>query len=153
MSASFSVTLAPVDRRCRWWSKIVTDPSTLDVAATDGAGSIPGAYQRAGSDHDLAPWTAIFDGEANHYRRADRGWTFRVGVVRPDGDDLSMTWIVIRPAAQRSAMKADTTTNGTPPDLHGTGDHAAMVRAAAWILGGETEADRLARLAIVDRAR
>jgi hypothetical protein len=40
-----------------------------------GANDIPVPYANLG-DEELMPRDVLFEGEANHHRRTDRGWTY-----------------------------------------------------------------------------
>lgn len=60
-------------------------------------------------------------GEANHHRRADRGWSYFMIYVDSDG----VAWRIDRPTSTKTALKA----LGLAPELlAGSGDCAAMVR-------------------------
>jgi hypothetical protein len=136
---TLSVTLSPVDKRCTWFCKV--DPSGLARTPdpVEGATSLPGDRVRAGTDLELPAWSVVYDVEARHHAKM-RGWDHRVGIVvlREDGG-LSLRWVQPT-AAHKAAIKA------ADPSLRGgSGPNAAMVRLAAYVLRGETEADRLAR--------
>lgn len=121
---SLSIEIAPRDSRCRHWTKVIRADRPLPVpSAVAGADSIPGPYARDGLD-ELLPGDIIIDGEANHHRRFDRGWTYQVRALTPSGRDTG--WVV--PSGEiKAALKAA----GLPvPLLPGSGEVAACVRIA-----------------------
>jgi hypothetical protein len=120
--SSVSVKIAPADRRCRYWAKVVRAATPLPAPdSVDGANGIPSPYARLG-DEELFAGDFLFEGEAEHHRKA-RGWDYIVSYMGPDGK-----LIRCRPgSAEKAAMKA----NGLPANLlPGSGDIAAMVRLA-----------------------
>lgn len=135
----------PQDRRCRYWAKVAYATTALpSPAVVEGADQLPGAYLRAGSDVELEPGDVVFEGEANHATK-QRGWTFNIGVCVVDASGAeTIRWLrddEIRRAKDfwRAAGRADMT--------RGSGPHAAMVRAAAWLReGSPTVREALAAL-------
>lgn len=148
--ATYSHIASPSDARCQWWQRIASEGEVLaaDPATVDGAGDLPGRYVRKGSDHELAAWTIVFDGEALHHRK-QRGWRHLVGIVAvADDGTLSRLWMP--PTAERkAAIKA----TGASHLMGGSGPNAAMVRIARYVLEGSTDADRRARLSVMLDAR
>lgn len=70
------------------------------------------------------PNDVLFEGEANHHRRTDRGWTYWVTLVLPCGE-------LMRFKSGFSAQKLLLKAQGMAPELlKGSGDVAAMVRIA-----------------------
>ena len=127
---SYSVTIKPIDSRCRHWAKIVRAgqalPPPVDV---QGANDIPVPYANPG-DEELMPGDVLFEGEANHHRRTDRGWTYWIRAVTNDGNFLSLR-------SGFSAQKTEMKVQGMAPNLlTGSGDIAAMVRIAHGLRAG-----------------
>lgn len=127
---SYSVTIKPIDSRCRHWAKIVRAgqalPPPVDV---QGANDIPVPYANLG-DEELMPGDVLFEGEANHHRRTDRGWTYWIRAVTNDGDFLSLR-------SGFSAQKTEMKVQGMAPNLlMGSGDIAPMVRIAHGLRAG-----------------
>jgi hypothetical protein len=127
---SHSVTIRPIDSRCRHWAKIVRAghglPLPVDVR---GANDIPVPYANLG-DEELMPGDVLFEGEANHHRRTDRGWTYCIQVVTHHGELLLLQ-------SGFSAAKAALKAQGMVPEmLKGSGDIAAMVRIAHGVRAG-----------------
>jgi hypothetical protein len=54
-----------------------------------GASDIPGPYLHEGEE-ELLPSDVLFEGECNHHRRMDRGWTYWVTVCQKDGEVLCL---------------------------------------------------------------
>lgn len=129
---SFSVHVKPRDARCRYWAKLVRAGATLpQPEVVHGANDIPSPYLRRGEE-ELLPGDALFQGEANHHRRTDRGWTYCLTVVTAGGELLQF-WSGF--GAQKAQLKAQ----GMPPELlKGSGDIAAMVRIVHGIHLGLT---------------
>ncbi|MES2299933.1 MAG: hypothetical protein V4582_23035 [Pseudomonadota bacterium] len=127
---SFSVTINPLDSRCRHWAKIVRAGQALPHSVVvQGANDIPVPYANLG-DEELMPGDVLFEGEANHHRRTDRGWTYFVRAVTNDGDFLSLR-------SGFSVQKAQLKEQGMSPALlMGSGDIAAMVRIAHGLRAG-----------------
>ncbi|MBZ2206518.1 hypothetical protein [Massilia soli] len=76
------------------------------------------------------PGDVLFEGEANHHRRTDRGWTYCIQVVTNDGELLLLESGF---CAAKAALKAQ----GMAPELlQGSGDIAAMVRIALGVRAG-----------------
>lgn len=127
---SHSVNISPLDSRCRYWAKVLRAGTPLPFPAeVDGASDVPGPYARCGTD-ELLPGDALLEGEANHHKRTDRGWTYWLQVVRPDGHLVSLTSGF---GAQRAQLKKA----GMPPEmLQGSGDVAAMVRIIHGVRAG-----------------
>ena len=128
---SHSVVVRPVDSRCRYWAKIVRASAPLpEPALIRGANDIPGPYLRRGEDELLAG-DALFEGEANHHRRHDRGWSYRLRVVGEDGQLHAFS------SGGFGQQKAQLKQQGMPPELlRGSGDVAAMVRIVLGVRSG-----------------
>jgi hypothetical protein len=78
-------------------------------AAVSGANDLPSAYLRRG-DEELAPGDALFEGEANHHRRTDRGWTYFLWFVTEGGE-------LLRFRSGFSAQKIQLKAQGLSPEL------------------------------------
>ncbi|MDO8905967.1 hypothetical protein [Hydrogenophaga sp.] len=121
---SHSVKCKPNDSRCRYWAKIVRAEQSLPLPAeVQGANDIPSPYLRRGEE-ELMAGDVLFEGEANHHRRTDRGWTYAVSLALPDGRFLCLTSGF---GAQKLLLKEQ---GMAPEQLKGAGDVAAMVRIA-----------------------
>lgn len=129
---SHSVTIKPVDSRCRYWAKIVRSATLLPLPRdVMGAGDIPGHYAHRGDD-ELLPCDVLFEGEANHHRRTDRGWSYAITYVSNDGE---LHQFCSGFGELRKQLKAQ----GMSPELlMGAGDVAAMVRIAHGVRAGMT---------------
>lgn len=58
MTQTYSLQWAPLDHRCRAWSKIIrADVELPHPSDVTGAGSIPGAYHGRAYDDELFPAT------------------------------------------------------------------------------------------------
>ena len=120
---SISVKIAPGDKRCRFWAKLVRNGTALPLPSdVHGAADLPAVYSRLG-DEELFPGDFLFTGEAMHHAK-DRGWTYCVQYVGAD-DKLVAYW---NPGTEeKAAMKA----NGLPRELlAGAGEVAAICRLA-----------------------
>jgi hypothetical protein len=83
---SLSVDISARDGRCRHWAKVVRAAVPLPLSSICTlAHDIPGPVVRLG-DGELAPGDALLEREANHHRRTDRGWFYRVSVVSNGGE-------------------------------------------------------------------
>lgn len=122
--ASVSINIKPVDKRCKFWAKVVRNGGDLLFPSrTLGANDIPHPYHLGGLE-ELMEGDIIFKGEANHHIKA-RVFVYNMGFVR--GGKL----IWVQPsAARKAAMKA---AGLDPKLLSGAGDVAGMVRMA-WAL-------------------
>lgn len=93
------------------------------------ASSLPGHYLSQGEE-ELMPGDVLFEGEANHHRRTDRGWTYWITYVDLEGN-------LHRLESGFGQQKAQLKEQGMKPDfLKGAGDIAAMVRIAHGIRQG-----------------
>lgn len=121
---SHSVKFGPIDSRCRYWAKISRAGQVLPLPENvQGADDITGPYLRRGEE-ELMTGDVLFEGEANHHRRTDRGWTYWVTIVLPSGE-------LVRLQSGFSAHKRELKVQGMAPELlKGSGDVAAMVRIA-----------------------
>ena len=100
-----------------------------------GANDIPGPYLQKGDD-ELMIGDVLFEGEANHHRRVDRGWTYNVHILDADGD------LKIVSSGDFGKQKAALKVQGLQPEvLAGFGDVAAMVRIAHAVRNRLTLAD------------
>lgn len=129
---SHTVNINALDSRCRYWAKVLRAGTPLPLPAeVNGASDVPGPYAVRGID-ELLPGDALLEGEANHHKRTDRGWTYWLRVACPDGRLLSLTSGF---GAQRAQLKKA----GMPPEmLQGSGDVAAMVRIIHGVRAGMT---------------
>ncbi|CAM5403781.1 hypothetical protein [Eoetvoesiella caeni] len=127
---SHSVEICPFDHRCRYWAKIIrVDEALPQPVNVAGATDIPGPYLKIG-DEELLPGDVLFEGESNHHRRTDRGWTYWISIALGSGKLLA---IPSGFSAQKTQMKRQ----GMAPELlKGSGDIAAMVRIAHGIRNG-----------------
>lgn len=127
---SHSVVIAPVDNRCRWWAKICrADQELPHPNDVHGASDLPGPYLQRGED-ELLPGDVLFEGEAHHHRRFDRGWWYYMRMALPNGELLELR-------SGFSEQKRQLKEQGISPDLlKGSGDIAAMVRIAHGIRMG-----------------
>jgi hypothetical protein len=121
---SHSVNICPLDSRCRYWAKISRSGQTLPLPSdVSGADDLTGPYLKRGEE-ELLPGDVLFEGEANHHRRTDRGWTYWVGLVLPSGE-------LLRFKSGFNAQKMELKRQGMSPELlMGSGDIASMVRIA-----------------------
>lgn len=119
---SHSVEILPLDSRCNYWAKIVRAGKVLPAPClTHGAGDIPEPYLQRG-DEELLAGDALFEGEANHHRRNDRGWSYWLTYITEDG-------ALVRFKGGFSEQKSEMKKQGLSPELlKGNGDIAAMVR-------------------------
>lgn len=127
---SHSIEIKPVDSRCKYWAKIVRADNYLPAPChVQGANDISGPFLRFGEE-ELMPGDALFEGEANHHRRNDRGWSYRLTVVTERG-------VLIRYKPGFSTQKAQMKSQGLLPALlTGSGDVAAMVRIVHGLRAG-----------------
>jgi hypothetical protein len=132
---SHSVTIAPFDDRCRYWAKICRAEQALPHPTNAlRADDLPGRYLLRGQD-ELMPGDVLFEGEANHHRRTDRGWSYWLKMVLPNGELLELN-------SGFGAQKQQLKRQGMQPDLlMGSGDIAAMVRIAHGVRMGMTVTD------------
>lgn len=124
---SHSVQVQPFDSRCRYWAKISRATETLPIPSNVfGANDIPGPYLQHG-DEELFPGDVLFEGEANHHRRTDRGWTYRITLVLATGQllELQSGFTEQKKQLKQQGLSAEL--------LGGSGDIAAMVRIAHGI--------------------
>lgn len=118
---SVSVSIGPVDSRCRYWAKIVRKGELLPMPSnTHGANDIPGPYVRNGED-ELLPGDTLIQGEARHHRK-QRGWNYAVTYCTEAGEKLH----IVNPGADvKAALKGA----GVRAELlPGSGGIAACVR-------------------------
>jgi hypothetical protein len=132
---SHSIKIKPIDSRCRYWAKIIRAGEDLPLPAdVTGSNDLPVPYHQRG-DEELLPGDVLFEGEENHHRRSDRGWSYYIRAVREDGSCLSLR-------SGFSKQKAELKAQGMPTELlKGAGDVAAMVRIAHGLRLGLTVAD------------
>lgn len=127
---SHSITLAPHDSRCRYWAKVVRAGQSLPLPAdATSAYAIAGAFLKKGQE-ELFVGDVLFEGEANHHRRTDRGWTYDVTFIDAAGKCQCI-------GDGFGAVKARLKEQGLAPELlAGSGDIAAMVRIAHAVRAG-----------------
>lgn len=121
---SHSIKIKPQNSRCRYWAKIVRAGQPLPLpSSVTGANDINAPYCLMG-DEELFPGDVLIEGEANHHRRTDRGWSYWVSAVLADGTFIN----ALPPSADiKTRLKAQ----GLRPELlAGAGDIAACVRIA-----------------------
>ena len=127
---SVSVEAKPYDGRCKYWAKLVRAGGILPAPdAVSGANDIPSKYLARG-DEELLPGDAFFEGEANHHRRSDRGWTYRLTYLSTEG-------LLYEFVSGFSEQKVQLKPQGLAPELlKGSGDIAAMVRIVHGLRAG-----------------
>lgn len=127
---SHSVNIKPTDSRCRHWAKIVRSGEALPLPVdAQSANDIPAPYSNAGEE-ELLPGDFLFEGEANHHTRTDRGWKYKIRTVTDNGELISLRSGF---AAQKAELKAQ----GMAFEmLTGAGDIAAMIRIAHGLRAG-----------------
>jgi hypothetical protein len=127
---SHSIQIKPLDSRCRYWAKIVRAGKGLRVPSLImGANDIGGSYLQVGEE-ELLPGDSLFEGEANHHSRNDRGWSYWLAFVSESGE-------LVRYVSGFSAQKAEMKAQGLSPELlTGSGDIAAMVRIVHGLRAG-----------------
>lgn len=120
--ASHSVTIKPLDRRCKYWAKIIRSGHELPLpSAVSGANDVPCGYARNG-DEELFEGDFLLEGEENHHAK-NRGWTFWLTTVK-NGK-------LIRGVKYSSDRKAAMKAAGLPAQyLPGSGDIAGLIRMA-----------------------
>lgn len=120
---SASVTIKPIDSRCRYWAKIIRANTSLPLPSdVDGANDITGHYLRNGED-EMFEGDILIEGEANHHR-SNRGWSYWVGFCGADGK-------VVRIKNPGADLKAKMKAAGCPVELlAGSGQIAAAIRIA-----------------------
>lgn len=127
---SHSIRIKPIDGRCRYWAKIVrAGKELLEPSLVTGAQDIGGPYLQLGEE-ELLPGDALFEGEANHHRRNDRGWSYWLSFVTENGE-------FARYESGFSSQKGEMKAQGLAPELlKGSGDIAAMVRIVHGLRAG-----------------
>ena len=127
---SHSVSIKPIDSRCRYWAKIIRAGRALPMpACVQGASDIPSFYLQCGEE-ELLPGDVLFEGEANHHRRNDRGWPYWLTYVTEGGELLQYR-------SGFGQAKAQMKTQGMAPELlKGSGDVAGMVRLGHGLRAG-----------------
>lgn len=125
---SISVKIAPRDKKCRYWAKVVRAEAYLAAPEhIDGASDISCTYRRAG-DEELFEGDALIEGEEMHHRKA-RGWTYWVTFMGRDGSPKT-----VKPSSEiKSAMKAAGLAKNL---LAGSGDVAACARIVHGLRAG-----------------
>ena len=74
---SLSVQIAPADKRCQYWAKIIRSNIPLRLPEVySGGNDLPGPYLKIG-DEELLEGDFLIEGEANH-PRLQRGWNYRI---------------------------------------------------------------------------
>lgn len=136
---SVSVDVEPRDPRCKYWAKKVDAQTALPLPKeVDGGNDIPSKYLREGEE-ELEPGDILFEGEANHHRRHDRGWTYWVHYV---DSHCILHRYMSGFSEQKTAAKAMGLSSML---LAGSGDVAGAVRVAhALRLGMILPGDRVA---------
>lgn len=119
---SVSVLISPEDSRRRYWAKLVRSDTALPIPSlVSGAADIPGGYLRRGEE-EMYPGDVLIEGEANHHRRTDRGWTYWVTYVTEEGEMICFR-------SGFGEQKAKAKAQGlAAPLLAGSGDIAGAVR-------------------------
>ena len=111
-------------------ARLVSNSGALPMpACVQGASDIPSFYLQCGEE-ELLPGDVLFEGEANHHRRNDRGWSYWLTYVTEEGELLQYRSGFGQAKAQ---MKAQ----GMAPELlKGSGDVAGMVRLGHGLRAG-----------------
>lgn len=119
---SASVKIGPVDKRCRYWAKVIREATALPLPSTvNGAADVPGAFSRLGDD-ELVGNDVLIQAEERHHRKS-RGWSYCITFIGNDGEALT-----INPDAE---LKARFKAAGMDVELlKGAGDLAACIRIA-----------------------
>lgn len=119
---SISVEVSPVDKRCKYWAKVVRADAELPIPEQVlGGDDIPGRYLQLGEE-ELFSGDFLFEGEAISHKH-NHGWAYYVTFMSDNGDK-----VVIRPT---SAHKTAAKDGGLPKELlKGSGELAAAVRLA-----------------------
>lgn len=127
---SVSFQVGPYDSRCRSWAKVIRADVELPLpSVVEGADDIPAPYHRWGEE-ELFSGDIVFEGESNHHRRRDRGWTYWVHFVNAEGKLLTYRSGF---GEQKTAAKQ----LGLPKELlAGAGDHAGAIRVAHALRAG-----------------
>lgn len=128
--ASMSITIKPLDNRCRYWAKRIDAGTTLALPDSIGcARDIPGPFLPVGGEDELAMGDFVIEGEQVHPRHIHRGWSYRIGYMGIDG----VLHRVTPTKEHKQAMKAA----GMALDhLRGSGELAACVRLIAGMRMG-----------------
>lgn len=128
---SHTAEICPRDSRRRYWAKVVRADALLPQPVhSTTAYDIPGPFLQRGEE-ELLQDDVLFEGEANHHRRTDRGWSYCVSVVDKLGNlycAKSGEFGELRKALKAAGMD--------PHLLKGSGDIAAMVRVAHAVRDG-----------------
>lgn len=133
---SHTVEIRPCDSRCRYWAKVVRADTALPMpSACTSAYDVPGPFRQRGEE-ELLPGDVLFEGEANHHRRTDRGWSYWVSVV-----DNSGTLFRAKSGEFGELRKRMKAAGLVAQLLTGSGDIAAMVRIAHAVRDGLLVAD------------
>jgi hypothetical protein len=125
-----------------WWQRIASEAeevlAVMPEAAARGAAALPGDYARRGSDHDLDPWSVVYDAE----RVKPLGPTrFLVGFVVDD----AIEWVREDRLRQKALIKAADPASDL---LRGSGPTAAMQRIALFVLRAPIP-DRMDRIRLM----
>lgn len=125
---SVSITIAPADRRCQYWAKVLrADAALPDPSKVAGASDVPGHYARRG-DEELFAGDVLIEREARHHRK-NYGWATRISYVGQDGK-----LVRIEPDSNhKAALKAQGLESQL---LAGAGDLAAAIRIAHGLRAG-----------------
>lgn len=128
--ASVSIEVWPRDGRCKYWAKLIRDGVELPLPSNvNGARDIPGRYHSCGEE-ELYMGDILIEGETNHHRRPDRGWTYRVHYVNSEGKLITYEsgFGEQKVAAKQQGLSKEL--------LAGAGDHAGAIRVAHALRAG-----------------
>lgn len=131
---SISIQLKPLDKRCRYWAKIIRAGQPLPAPSeVVGAADLPQSFVpvRQGGpavDEEMFPGDFLIQGEERKHNAA-RGWQYWITWMDPDGHRRT----VEPDSSTKAALKAQ----GLEPRLlAGAGGIAACVRVAHGLRAG-----------------
>lgn len=132
MNASVSITIGPIDRRCKYWAKVIPASMELPTPAhvsESGAAAIAAPFLKNGGEELLAGEFLIECEQAHHSKL--RGYDYWVSWAHTDGRRVKIK----NPGAEhKTAIKAA----GMAPELlKGSGHLAACIRIAIAVRAGQ----------------
>ena len=132
MNASISITIGPIDRRCKYWAKAIPASMELPTPAhvsESGAAAIAAPFLKNGGE-ELLTGEFLIECEQVHHSKP-RGYDYWVSWVHTDGLRVKIK----NPGAEhKAAIKAA----GMAPELlKGSGGLAACIRIAIAVRAGQ----------------